>query len=365
MGGDRLLWNAVATPLAAHYRVLVPDLRGHGWTPAPPGSQFTMAELEEDVLRLLDQKGLESVHLVGHSAGAFLALRIALDHPERVRSLILVSGAAYCDQHTRSVIDRWWSTYAEEGADGLALRLLKDLYYPDWVEAHMEFVDELYEDVNQRDFTAAVAWGRALKTFDELNSIAAIRRPTLIVQAMDDQVMDASHGRILRQTIPGSLIRIFAQTGHMIPVERPTGTRRGAFRARPARGIEGPRRGPANRQHDVYLPDGSAGYDERPGDSGPGGAGRGPRASTPGLAGARSDPRTWPYSPPQREPGRPGCGSGEGLLRLAGMNVPPDPTPASVETWLARFSPGSPPTGHAGAAVTIVLRSGAGTWRSC
>ncbi len=222
MGGDRLLWNAVATPLAAHYRVLVPDLRGHGWTPAPPGSQFTMAELEEDVLRLLDQKGLESVHLVGHSAGAFLALRIALDHPERVRSLILVSGAAYCDQHTRSVIDRWWSTYAEEGADGLALRLLKDLYYPDWVEAHMEFVDELYEDVNQRDFTAAVAWGRALKTFDELNSIAAIRRPTLIVQAMDDQVMDASHGRILRQTIPGSLIRIFAQTGHMIPVERPT-----------------------------------------------------------------------------------------------------------------------------------------------
>src|SRR5208282_1895712 len=83
------------------------------------------------------------------------------------------------------------------------------------------FVDQLYEDVNHRDFTAAVAWGRALKTFDERNSITAIRRPTLIVQAMDDQVMDASHGRILRQSIPGSLIKIYAQTGHMIPVERP------------------------------------------------------------------------------------------------------------------------------------------------
>jgi (E)-2-((N-methylformamido)methylene)succinate hydrolase len=222
MGGDRLLWNAVATQLSSGCRVLVPDLPGHGTTPAPPGSQLTLEELQSDLLRLLDQNKIDSVHLVGHSGGAFLALRVALDHPERVRSLILVSGAAYCDAHARSIIDRWWSTYAEEGPDGLTLRFLKDLYYPDWVEAHMDFVDRLYKDIEHRDFSAAVAWGRALKTFDERNSITAIRKPTLIVQAMDDQVVDASHGRILRQSIPGSLIRIFAQTGHMVPIERPT-----------------------------------------------------------------------------------------------------------------------------------------------
>jgi len=221
LGADRLLWNAVATLLATKFRVIVPDLRGHGSTPAPSGSQLTLPELGADVLRLLDQKQITSAHIVGHSSGGFLAIRIALDHPERVRSLIVVSGAAYSDAHTGSIVDRWWSTFAEEGADGLALRLLKDLYYPDWVEAHMDFVDQLYEDINHRDFTAAVAWGRALKTFDERNSITAIRKPTLIVQAMDDQVMDASHGRILRQSIPGSLIRIFALTGHMIPIERP------------------------------------------------------------------------------------------------------------------------------------------------
>ena len=41
---------------------------------------------------------------------------------------------------------------------------------------------------------------------------------------MDDEVVDASHGRILRQSIPGSKIRIFAQTGHMVPIERPEET---------------------------------------------------------------------------------------------------------------------------------------------
>lgn len=222
MGADRLLWNAVATPLAAEFHILAPDLRGHGATPVPSGSTFTLAEMEADVLRLLDQRSLETVHLVGHSAGGLLALRMALDHPERIRSLIVVCGAAYFDNHARSIVDRWWSTYAEEGPDALALRFLKDLYYPDWVEAHMDVVDQIYEEVNHRDYSAAVAWGRSLKTFDERNSITAIRKPTLIVQAMDDQVMDASHGRILRQSIPGSLIRILAQTGHMVPIERPT-----------------------------------------------------------------------------------------------------------------------------------------------
>ena len=58
-------------------------------------------------------------------------------------------------------------------------------------------------------------------TFDERGRIAGVSKPTLIVQAMDDQVVDASHGRILRQSIPGSQIRILAETGHVIPVERP------------------------------------------------------------------------------------------------------------------------------------------------
>lgn len=221
IGGDRLVWNAVATRLAAEFRVIAPDLRGHGQSRAPPGSQFTLAEMTADVLHLLDEKTVDSAHWVGFSGGAFLALRLTLDHPERTRSLALVSGAAYLDAHSRSVMERWWSTSTEEGPDAFALRLLKDVYYPDWVEAHLDIVDLVNEEVRTRDYTAAVAWGRSLQSFDERNSITAIRKPTLLVQAMDDQVTDASHGRILRQSIPGSVIRIFAETGHMIPVERP------------------------------------------------------------------------------------------------------------------------------------------------
>ncbi|MCI4373107.1 MAG: alpha/beta hydrolase [Thermoplasmata archaeon] len=221
LGGDRLLWNAVIPDLAGGLRVVAPDLRGHGDSPFPAGSSASFDEFEADVLSLLDRLDLPTVHWVGFSGGAFLALRLALNHPDRSRSLALVSGAAYCDAHQKAVMERWWSAYDTEGPDAFALRWLKDLYYPDWIEAHLEVADLLREEVLVRNYAPARAWGKAMTTFDEKNRIASLKLPTLMVQAMDDAVVDASHGRILRQTISGAQIRILVQTGHMIPAERP------------------------------------------------------------------------------------------------------------------------------------------------
>ncbi|HTT14475.1 MAG TPA: alpha/beta fold hydrolase [Thermoplasmata archaeon] len=222
--GSHTVWNGVVGRLAKKYRVLAPDLRGHGKSPAPAGSTYSFEEMMADVLHFADGRSIDSAHWVGLSGGALLALRIALDAPERTRSLTMISGAAYVDAHTRSIAERWSDLYAKEGGDAFALRLLKDLYYPDWVEAHLEVADELRREVKRRDFGPAVAWGRAMAKFDEKNRIASVRAPTLIVQAMDDQVVDASHGRILRQSILHAQMRILANTGHLVPVERPAET---------------------------------------------------------------------------------------------------------------------------------------------
>jgi 3-oxoadipate enol-lactonase len=224
VGGSHTVWNEVVPRLVPPFRVLAPDLRGHGKTPAPPGSTLELKELIGDLHRLLDQRGVEAAHWVGLSGGALLALRATLEFPARVKSLTMVSGSAYTDAHTRSIVERWAETYTKEGPERFGLRLLKDLYYPDWIEAHLDFADEVRREVGRTDYRPAVRWSAALSKFDERGRLAALSRPLLLIQGMDDQVVDASHGRIVRQSATRAQLRLLPQTGHMVPLERPQET---------------------------------------------------------------------------------------------------------------------------------------------
>jgi 3-oxoadipate enol-lactonase len=224
IAGDHTMWGSVPHDLAKDHLVLVPDLRGHGRTPLPAGSTMSFPELVGDVVAMLDREGVARAHLVGLSAGGFLALTLALSHPERVRSVTLVSSAGICDRHTRSIGERWVTTYREEGFDAFILRLLKDLYYPDWIEAHMEVADRVRERLEHADLTASLTWCESIRSFDTRGRLAGMRAPLFVIQGMDDQVIDASHARLLRQTLQKTEVRLLAQTGHMVPIERPTET---------------------------------------------------------------------------------------------------------------------------------------------
>ena len=76
-------WRRLIGPLAERYRVICPDLRGFGWTDAPPG-RYLKADLAADVVRLLDALDLDRVRLAGHDWGGFTGFLVCLDHPERV-----------------------------------------------------------------------------------------------------------------------------------------------------------------------------------------------------------------------------------------------------------------------------------------
>lgn len=224
LGGDHTVWNQVAPRLATGHTVIAPDLRGHGRSPAPPGASYTFPELERDLLLLMDARSLATVDLVGLSAGGFLALQFTLDHPERVRRLVVIGAAAHCDNHTRAVAERWAEVYRDEGFDAYALRLLKDLFYPDWIEAHLDVADAFTEKLRALDLKGPIQWGLSVRTFDLRGRLGRLRTPTLVVHGVDDQVVDSAHARLLRVSIPGAELKLFPQTGHLPPVERPEAT---------------------------------------------------------------------------------------------------------------------------------------------
>jgi pimeloyl-ACP methyl ester carboxylesterase len=75
-------WRKVAPRLAADHRVICADLRGFGWSDAPPGA-YDKATLAQDMIGLLDALGLQRVDLIGHDWGAWIGFLLCLDHPER------------------------------------------------------------------------------------------------------------------------------------------------------------------------------------------------------------------------------------------------------------------------------------------
>lgn len=224
LGGDHTIWNRVIPLLAKRHRVVAPDLRGHGRSPTPEGSSFSFTELEGDLLHLLDRLSLPSVHVVGTSAGGFLAIDLALDAPERVRSLFLIGSAAHADAHMRAVAERWRDVYRDEGFDAYVLRLMKDLVSPEWLEAHLDYLDLARESLRARDLRGAVLWGEAMRSFDRRGRIGRIRSPVFLMHGLDDAVVDAAHARLIRQTIPTAEVKLVPNAGHLLPVERPEET---------------------------------------------------------------------------------------------------------------------------------------------
>lgn len=82
-------WRKVIPGLAEHYRVICPDLRGAGWTDAPPKG-YTRDHLLADVVAMLDALQLDRVHLIGHDWGALVGFQLCLSHPDRVRNHLCV-----------------------------------------------------------------------------------------------------------------------------------------------------------------------------------------------------------------------------------------------------------------------------------
>src|SRR3954454_19753989 len=85
-------WRHLIPALAERHRVLVPDLRGWGWSDAPPGD-YAKTTFAADMIALLDAEGIDRVSVVGHDWGGLTAFLLALEHAKRVERLVALDTA--------------------------------------------------------------------------------------------------------------------------------------------------------------------------------------------------------------------------------------------------------------------------------
>ncbi|MCH7811025.1 MAG: alpha/beta fold hydrolase [Chloroflexi bacterium] len=227
-GGNATTWAPQIPGLAEHYRVIAFDNRGVGRSSAPE-EPYTIPQMANDTLGLLDALEVPRAHVFGVSMGGMIAQELALATPERVNALILGCTSpggpnAAGSNRLRDNID----TFQEKTANG-------GRPDQDWFS---EFMKHLWteealarSDSNLQDFVLSVIrhpptphglrnQALAVAAYNAYDRLPEIRCPTLVVTGAEDELIAPRNSGILADRIPNAELRAFPGLKHAFHLER-------------------------------------------------------------------------------------------------------------------------------------------------
>ena len=220
MGTSDRIWDAQIPALAARYRILRYDWRGHGATDAPPGP-YTLTQFENDAAGLMDALGLGRVHWIGISTGGMIGQGLGINHPERIASLTLCNTTSQATPWYRDWVAERQAVVRAQGMDRV-WEMTKRLWFTD------EFVEQAnagyaaVRDVFVRTPVPGYLGGTsAVADLAYQADLHRISAPTQIIAAGDDPVTPPDHSEAIRARIPEARLHVLPGQRHFSNVEVP------------------------------------------------------------------------------------------------------------------------------------------------
>jgi pimeloyl-ACP methyl ester carboxylesterase len=209
-GGDHLSWPPEIRRLA-DARVFALDLPGHGNSEGP-GLQF-VADYADSVIGFMNALNLSRAVFIGHALGGAIALTLAIDHPERVAGMGLISTGPRLPIAI-SVLEN----AANPATFNVAVQSLQELM-------HIPGASKDLKDQNFRHFSSirpTLFHGdlRACDQFDLTNRLNAVQTPTLVICGTDDQLVPRHLSESLAEQIPGAALQTIDGAGHLLMFEQ-------------------------------------------------------------------------------------------------------------------------------------------------
>jgi pimeloyl-ACP methyl ester carboxylesterase len=219
LGYDRFGWGRLPDLLAQDFRVLVFDNRGVGDSDVPDGP-YSISQMAEDGIAVLDDAGADSAHVLGVSLGGFIAQELVLSHPDRVRKLVLVStapGGPKMVPMPAKGVEAFGRFPTMEREAGFRM-MVENSLGAYGVREQPELVEEIYRYRLERGPTVAgwTAQAYAGATFDGYDRIPAITHETLVLQGGADDVVDPRNADLLVELIPNARLELIPDRGHLI-----------------------------------------------------------------------------------------------------------------------------------------------------
>jgi 3-oxoadipate enol-lactonase len=217
------IWRRQAALLVeAGYRVLCPDLRGHGRSAAWP-APYEMDDLVADDIAVLDAFGIERVHQVGVSLGGMIGFGLGVRHLDRLLSLYVVAARADAPPSFAAAWDDRIALAEEEGIAPLAGPTAERWFGRAFLDARPDLAESLGTCIRETSTEGFIGCARAIQGLDYLDGVADITVPTdLVVGARDELLRQPMED--LTPLIRDATFTVIEDAGHLPQIDRPDET---------------------------------------------------------------------------------------------------------------------------------------------
>jgi 3-oxoadipate enol-lactonase len=216
---DRASFDAVAPRLAASFRVIVPELPGFGRSVAVNGGLADIADRMAQAVR--DAASGEDTVVLGNGYGAFVALQMAIRHPQITSRLILADGGAAFSEEGRQAFRNMAAAADAKGLSAITDVAMRRLFAPEFQESHPELMRDRREAFLKTDrqvFRAACA---QLAELDLRGELATVQVPVLVVVGEHDEATPPPMSHELAALLPNARLKVIPGCAHVPQLQSP------------------------------------------------------------------------------------------------------------------------------------------------
>ncbi len=215
---DSSMWDWNVPALADRYRVLRYDKRGHGGSQTTPGS-YSIAQLADDAVALLDALKIDKVHFIGLSMGGMIGQQLGARYPERVHSLSLCDTAS--EMPPRNLWEERFEIARKDGIPGLVDGTIKRWFTAPFIERAPQDIAKVRQMILGTELEGYIGCASAVRDMAQTTMLLKIKAPTLILTGRQDPACTVDQAIVLNRMIDGSKMVILEEAAHLSNIEQP------------------------------------------------------------------------------------------------------------------------------------------------
>lgn len=219
LGCSLRMWDPQMELLEKDFHVVRLDMRGHGLSDAPEGP-YTLDELADDVIAVMDKQGIDQAHWVGLSIGGMFGQSLLLRYPQRFLSAVL------CDTMSalpEGAMDIWRERIAKVESDGLgSIRqaTLQRWFTADYLDSGNPAIDAVGAQIDQATDVGYLACSRAITGLNFIDQLSAIDTSVLLIVGAEDMATPVTASEAMHERLPNSELVILQNASHISNVEQ-------------------------------------------------------------------------------------------------------------------------------------------------